>query len=290
MIRQTIKNAILHSVVFCLTVLIFWIWYAAITNVWTTTSTLEVSSWSTLSADSWNKLLWNFEVLKWKTENIYGSWWNTSIWTSAISSAWKLNIYWNGGASGHNTMFNSWDNVTYVWIKWGVWQYYLYANNDWKFGIHKPGVWDRITILDNWNVWIWNENPWYKLTVNGQPAANGYTQFTNYSDERLKENISSIWTWVLEKILKLNPVNFQYNDKYFDITWYQNNEKNKVYKWFIAQELKKVFPEMVSNKWDYLDADLSNLQIYLLKAIQEQQEIIKNQQKQIDELKIKLEK
>ncbi len=29
----------------------------------------------------------------------------------------------------------------------------------------------------------------YKLTVNGQPAANGYTQFTNYSDCRLKHRI-----------------------------------------------------------------------------------------------------
>ncbi len=91
MIKQAIKNAILHSVVFCTTVLIFWIWYAAITNVWTNTSTLEVSSWSTLSADSWNKLLWNFENL------------NSRLWSQSSHHA---RYYLNGNQVVNRTVWN----------------------------------------------------------------------------------------------------------------------------------------------------------------------------------------
>jgi hypothetical protein len=113
-------------------------------------------------------------------------------------------------------------------------------------------------------------DPGYKLTVNGQPGANGYTLWTNYSDIRLKENIVDINADnILDKISKLRPVTFNYND----LSGYDQETKNRKVSGFIAQELKEVFPEMVGtiilNNIEYYDTNTSNLQLYLIKAIQE---------------------
>ena len=130
----------------------------------------------------------------------------------------------------------------------------------------------------------------YKLQVNGQPGANGFTAFTNYSDSRLKTNISSLDTGTLSKIMQLRPVSFQYNQKYLQL--YAGTDLQKVHKGFIAQEIRQVFPEMVSEMKasadgvKYLDLDVSHLQVYLVKAVQEQQAIIDAQQKEIDTLKL----
>ncbi len=139
-------------------------------------------------------------------------------------------------------------------------------------------------------VGIGASTPGYKLTVNGQPGANGYTAFTNYSDSRLKTNISSLDTGALSKIMQLRPVSFQYNKKYLQL--YAGSDLQKVHKGFIAQEIRKVFPEMVSemkaspDSVQYLDLNVSHLQVYLVKALQEQQVIINAQKAEIDALKV----
>jgi len=126
----------------------------------------------------------------------------------------------------------------------------------------------------------------YKLQVNGQPGANGYTAFTNYSDSRLKTNITNLDTGALSKIMQLRPVSFQYNQKYLQL--YAGSDLQKVHKGFIAQEIRQVFPEMVSemkasaDSVQYLDLNVSHLQVYLVKALQEQQAIIEAQKKEID--------
>lgn len=150
----------------------------------------------------------------------------------------------------------------------------------------------RLSITSGGLVGIGTASPGYLLTVNGQPAANGYTAFTNYSDSRLKTNVSSLDTGALHKILQLRPVQFQYNDKYLQL--YPNSDLNKVHKGFIAQEIQQVFPEMVSEMKEspdsvkYLDLDVSHLQVYLVKALQEQQAIINAQKKEIDAQKAEI--
>jgi hypothetical protein len=110
----------------------------------------------------------------------------------------------------------------------------------------------------------------YKLNLNGQPGANGYTLWTNYSDRRLKENIQPFLnTSILDKINSLNPVTFNYNEA----SGYDEETRARKVSGFIAQELKEIFPEMVGtlklNNEEYLDTNLSNLSLYLVKAIQE---------------------
>ncbi|NTW34050.1 MAG: hypothetical protein HGB12_15780, partial [Bacteroidetes bacterium] len=138
------------------------------------------------------------------------------------------------------------------------------------------------------NVGIGTTTVNYKLTVNGQPAANGYTAFTNYSDSRLKKNVTNIDN-CLNKIMQLCPVQFNYNEEYLNL-YNDTSALTRVQKGFIAQDVKKIFPEMVSSVKvrgkEYYDLNLSNLQVYLVKAMQEQQKMIKEQQKMIDSLKL----
>ena len=87
-------------------------------------------------------------------------------------------------------------------------------------------------------------------------------------------------TRVLDKILQLNPVSFQYNEKYTQR--YPDSGLERVHKGFIAQEIQKVFPEMVSemkespDSVNYLDLDISHLQVYMVKAMQEQGHVLEN--------------
>ncbi|MFY9310607.1 MAG: tail fiber domain-containing protein [Bacteroidia bacterium] len=144
----------------------------------------------------------------------------------------------------------------------------------------------QVTLKAGVGMGIGTTSPGYILTVNGQPGANGYTQFTNYSDAQLKTNIVDLDS-SLSKILQLHPVQFNYNESYLNI--YKDTvlpgdmaELQIVHKGFIAQEVKQIFPEMVGvdtvKGQAYCDLNLSNLQVYLVKAMQEQQ-------KQIESLK-----
>jgi hypothetical protein len=110
--------------------------------------------------------------------------------------------------------------------------------------------------------------------------------YISSSDARLKENIRGI-NYGLKEILLLKPVNFNW----------KNNKKEDV--GFIAQEVKKVIPELVNGvegdlgKNEILGVNYSQMVSVLTKAIQEQQIQIEDlkqskteQNKQIEELKI----
>jgi hypothetical protein len=110
----------------------------------------------------------------------------------------------------------------------------------------------------------------YKLNLNGQPGANGYTAWTNWSDSRLKENVTDLEvTNVLDKINRIRPVTYNYNE----LSGFDETTRARRISGFIAQELMEVFPDMVGTikkeDTEYYDTNLSNLNLYLVKAIQE---------------------
>ena len=100
--------------------------------------------------------------------------------------------------------------------------------------------------------------------------------YTQVSDRRLKENIVPMGG-VLEKVLSLRPVEYNYN--------FLDNAP--LTKGFIAQEVQEVFPEMVSVSEDtkMLALPYDEFSVIAVKAIQEQQEIIEKQQEEINALK-----
>jgi len=123
----------------------------------------------------------------------------------------------------------------------------------------------------------------YKLALNGQPGCNGYTAWTNWSDSRLKENVTDLEVSnVLDKICAIRPVTYNYNE----LSGFDEETRARRISGFIAQELMEVFPDMVGTikKGDeeYYDTNLSNLTLYLVKAIQEQNQTIQSLQEQIN--------
>ena len=171
---------------------------------------------------------------------------------------------------------------------------------------------DAMVVLKNGNTGIGISNPQHKLavevTTNTTPNGDGIglvnTNNNNYwnihmsqtflrfsynnstatayiqsdgtyvqpSDRRLKENIQPLQDGVLQKINKVNMVQYNYiNDK----------EKNTT-TGVIAQELNEIFPEFVhqDNSDDLMGVNYAGLSVIAIKAIQEQQ-------KEIEELKAK---
>jgi len=113
----------------------------------------------------------------------------------------------------------------------------------------------------------------------------GRSESSSSSDMRFKKNISTV-SGALEKLSKLNPVNYD---------WRKDEFKNKGFddkkQWgFVAQEVEEVMPELVgTDEDDYLTLNYNGFVPLLTKAMQEQQDEIENQQKEIDELKAQLE-
>lgn len=112
--------------------------------------------------------------------------------------------------------------------------------------------------------------------------------YTATSDLRLKKNIIDL-EGSLSKLLELKPKLYHYK------TQDNSDSKNPG---FIAQEVKEIFPELVKIVQDDTKGDgLSDLHTlsysefvpYIIKGMQEQQEIIKNQSKEIEALKRQLE-
>ena len=136
----------------------------------------------------------------------------------------------------------------------------------------------------------------YKSGTTG-PWTNGTSPWNWNSDQRLKTNIQTLTTQKgLTAIEALNPVSFD---------WIDTNSDKRTQLGFIAQEIQKIFPEVVStNPKDItitladgsnktiskpLGVSYENLIPSLVKAIQEQQTQISTQQKEIDDLKTEVE-
>ena len=99
-------------------------------------------------------------------------------------------------------------------------------------------------------------------------------QYTQLSDRRVKQNIGTL-TNVMSSLKALRPVSYNY---IFDAD--QNQDVG-----FIAQEVEKEFPHLVDEMDDGLKGvNYAGFSVIAIKAIQEQQEIIEDQQRTIDQL------
>jgi len=122
----------------------------------------------------------------------------------------------------------------------------------------------------------------YNFAYNGvlksyiQDADGSYNVF---SDKRLKNNIQVMDSSVVQKVMQLNPVTYSY----------KSDSTNKKQDGFIAQEVQKLFPELVSEKktenGEFLTLRYDAFGVLAIKTIQEQQKEIENLKKQVSELK-----
>ena len=113
--------------------------------------------------------------------------------------------------------------------------------------------------------------PTYKFQVNGDSAA---TAFVYSSDRSLKKNILPL-NDPLAKILQLRGVSF---------TWRQNNKASIG---LIAQEVEKVFPELVTGKEGAKGVQYGNLVAPLIEAVREQQAQIEALESRLEYLEAK---
>jgi hypothetical protein len=123
----------------------------------------------------------------------------------------------------------------------------------------------------------------YTLEVGGTIWANGATitaGATTWSDERYKTNIRTL-NGSLDKILCLRGVNYEW--RYGDFP--DRNFPDGTQIGVIAQEIEKVFPEIVLTGADgYKSVDYSKLTAILIEAMKEQQEKIVTLETQNEDL------
>lgn len=144
---------------------------------------------------------------------------------------------------------------------------------------------------------VYGGNTNYAGYFDGDLAYSG--NLISASDRKFKENIKPLPD-ALTKIKEINAYCYNYKNEGEAA---QMNFPDGVHFGFIAQELEKVFPELVSeniNAWEeksgknekivkyeisYKGVSYSEMIPVLTEAVKEQQNIIENQQRQIDELR-----
>ena len=131
----------------------------------------------------------------------------------------------------------------------------FYINNDALANV-------RMVINSDGNVGIGTPDPLYTLHVNGYTYSVGYY---GGSDIRWKKNIMPLNT-TLDKILKLKGVNYEWRKDEFKAINFSEGKQIGL----IAQEVEKVFPELVRTANDgYKAISYERLSVLLMKAIQE---------------------
>ena len=117
----------------------------------------------------------------------------------------------------------------------------------------------------------------YNLRVHGTAAGNA--AWTNLSDQRLKKNVQTI-DGALDKVKKLRGVEFEWKDE-------KDHQKGKQIG-FIAQEVNKVIPEVVTQgSDDYYSMSAGQLTAVLTEAVKELNAEVKRLKKRVEELENK---
>jgi hypothetical protein len=135
---------------------------------------------------------------------------------------------------------------------------------------------NALVILKNGNTGFGVNNPGFPLAMASGARVTSLGTWTNASDKRIKKDIEPT-KYGLSEVLKMRPVD------------YNMIKSNEPQVGFIAQEMRKIVPEVVNgiegdvSKVEILGISYGNLVAVLTKAIQEQQVII-------DDLRLQLEK
>jgi len=133
---------------------------------------------------------------------------------------------------------------------------------------------DYFTIISNGNVGIGVTNPTTaKLEVNGNIKANNVSV---PSDINLKKDIQKLDNNMIGKVMQLNPITYR---------WKDDSEDENLKYGLIAQEVEKIFPDMVFGKEGEKTISYDSLIPVLIKSIQEQQQEIEQLKKEIQSLK-----
>jgi len=122
-----------------------------------------------------------------------------------------------------------------------------------------------------------------KLEINGGDlkVTNGdvYSKGSKLlSDIVLKKDIQKLDDNMIGKVMQLNPVTYR---------WKNDSEKDNINYGLIAQEVEKIFPDMVSGEEGSKSISYDSLIPVLIKAVQEQQQEIEQLKSEIQSLKQK---
>lgn len=188
---------------------------------------------------------------------------DVGIGTTTINA----NLAIGSAAGGITEGINLNDNAGADW--------YIYQNASAEFVLRDDGA-DRVRITTAGHLSPGTDNTYdlgtAALRWDDVYATNGTIQT---SDIRLKKNITQL-NYGLAETMQLRPVSYQW----------KNNDKQKI--GLVAQEVLEIIPEIVNIGDDenkMLGLNYSELTAVLIKAIQEQQQMIESMQKEIRELK-----
>jgi hypothetical protein len=136
----------------------------------------------------------------------------------------------------------------------------------------------------NGNVGIGTSSEDYTLYVNGTSA--GTSAFQNLSDARYKTNIVTL-THALDKITALRGVRYDWRAEEYPQWHFEQGAQLG----FIAQEVKDVLPEVVSqDAQGYYSMAYTKLIPVLVQAVKEQQEQLQEKEMEVRDLKARLER
>ena len=143
------------------------------------------------------------------------------------------------------------------------------------------GIDELMTLTNSGSLGIGTNSPLYKVDVNGDIRADRYyydisATLLSSSDKLLKKNITEI-DGVLEKILRLRPVNFEWNDTKLNLLSGRKSQIDLfgIHEGLIAQEVELIFPSYVKTDADgYKAVSYVSFILPIIKAIQEQQDVI----------------
>ena len=194
-----------------------------------------------------------------------------------------------GRAVGSGTLYGVYGYVTGGFSSEDVYGVYGFADNGNK---DKYGLYGKAVHTSGTKYGIYatagGSGTTYAGYFNGDVTVTG--TFDNPSDIRLKRNIISLDNGILDKIIRLNPVYYEFKTEEYPFIQLPNG----VHSGFIAQEIELEFPDLVSlekqpdsdqNPFIFKGVNYIELIPLLTKAIQEQQVLIEDLQDQIELLK-----